>query len=96
MRNSFTDTPNLAAYQAETPKQSLFEQNPKLQALRGKQREAARDSMRMRFEVPDSAPTERLNRIIWHQVRGWNTAYPGARNADFAPFILDVDDDDRE
>lgn len=95
MRNSFTDTPDLGPYQAETPKQSLFEQNPKLQALRGKAREAARDSMRMRFEVPDAAPTERLNRILWHQVRGWNTAYPGARNAVFAPLSLDLEDDER-
>ena len=95
MRNSFTNTPDVAPYQAVTPKQSLFEQNPKLQALRGEARQAALDSMRMRFEVPDAAPTERLNRILWHQVRGWNVAYPGARHAVFAPLSLDVDDDDR-
>jgi len=95
MRNSFADTPDFAPYQAETPKQSLFEQNPQLQALRGKAREAALDSMKMRFEVPDAAPTERLNRIVWHQIRGWNKPYPGARNAVFAPLSLDVDDDDR-
>jgi YVTN family beta-propeller protein len=96
MRNSFTDTPDFTPYQAETPKQSLFEQNPKLQALRGKAREAALDSMKMRFEVPDAAPTERLNRIVWHQIRGWNTPYPGAKNAVFAPLSLDLDDDERE
>jgi YVTN family beta-propeller protein len=95
MRNSFTGAPDLTAYQTETPKQSLFEQNPKLQALKGKAREAALDSMRMRFDVPDAAPTERLNRILWHQVRGWNTPYPGARNAVFAPLSLDLDDDER-
>lgn len=95
MRNSFTDTPDLTAYQTEIPRQSLFEQNPKLQALKGKAREAALASMRMRFDVPDAAPTEKLNRILWHQVRGWDTPYPGPRNAVFAPLSLDVDDDDR-
>ncbi len=95
MRNSFTNTPDFRPYAAETPKQSLFEQNPKLQALQGPARDAARDSMRMRFDVPDAAPTERLNRILWHQVRGWNTPYPGTRNAVFAPLSLDLDDDER-
>jgi hypothetical protein len=32
---------------------------------------------------------------LWGQVRGWDTPYPGARNAVFAPLTLDIDDDDR-
>jgi hypothetical protein len=50
----------------------------------------------MRWEVPDAAPTERLNRILWGMIRGWHVPYPGARNAVFAPLSLDLDDDERE
>ena len=96
MRNSFTNTADLTAYKAEQPKQSLFERNPPLTALRGPAREAARASMRMRFEVPDAAPSDRLNRILWHQVRGWNSPYPGTRRAVFAPLTIEIDDDDRD
>ena len=30
-----------------------------------------------------------------HVVRGWDTPYPGVRNAVFAPLSIDIDDDDR-
>ncbi|MBX5495230.1 MAG: bifunctional YncE family protein/alkaline phosphatase family protein, partial [Bryobacteraceae bacterium] len=96
MRNSFTDTPDFTPYRAEQPEQSLFELNPPLKALRGPAREAALASMRMRFDIPDAAPSDRLNRILWHETRGWNTPYPGTRNAVFAPLTIDIDDDDRE
>ncbi len=96
MRNSFTDTPDLTPYKAEEPAQSLFEQNPAVEGLKGPAREAALASMKMRFDVPDAAPSDRLNRILWHQVRGWNTPYPGTRSAVFAPLSLDLDDDERE
>ena len=95
MRNSFTETADLTPFTAEQPKQSLFERNPPLSALRGPARQAALASMKMRFEVPDAAPTEKLNRILWGQVRGWNVKYPGAKSAVFAPLSLDIDDDDR-
>jgi len=95
MRQGFQNSPDLAGYTAVAPPQSLFEMNPPLKALRGPARQAAVDSMKMRWDVPDAAPTERLNRILWHQVRGWNTAYPGTRRAAFAPLSLDLDDDER-
>lgn len=96
MRNSFTNTADLQPYRAAEPQISLFEQNPPLSALRGRERQAAKDSMKMRFDVPDAAPTARLNRILWHQVRGWNTPYPGTRNAVFAPLTVEIEDDERE
>ena len=37
----------------------------------------------MRFDVPDAAPVEKLNRILWHDVRGWHTPYPGGRARSF-------------
>jgi YVTN family beta-propeller protein len=96
MRASFTDTPNFDGFTAVRPEQALDEINPPLSALRGPAREAAEESMKMRFDVPDAAPTDRLNRILWHVQRGWNTPYPGVREAVFAPLASDVDDEDRE
>lgn len=95
MRNSFTGEADLKPFEATVPKQSLEERNPPLSALRGAPRRAALASMRMRWNVPDAVPTERLNRIVWQQVRGWGTPYPEPRRAVFAPLTIEIDDDDR-
>ena len=94
MRASFQDTPDSGGYEHVEPKQSLFERNPPLTALQGAARQDASASMKMRWDVPDAAPTERLNRILWRSVKG-AVPYPGAKRAVFAPLSLDVDDDDR-
>ncbi|MGH9628676.1 MAG: bifunctional YncE family protein/alkaline phosphatase family protein, partial [Bryobacteraceae bacterium] len=96
MRASFQDTPDLTAYESVTPKQSLEELNPPLKALKGQEREDALASQNMRWDVPDAAPTEKLNRIVWRQVMGWDKPYPQPRNAVFAPLSIDVEDEDRE
>ncbi|MBO0857687.1 MAG: hypothetical protein J2P21_04375, partial [Chloracidobacterium sp.] len=96
MRSSFTNEPDFAPYTAEQPKQSLFELNPPLNSLRGQSRRDALESMRMRFDIPDAAPTERLNRIVWRQVKGVNAPYPRVNRATFGALSLDIDDDDRE
>jgi hypothetical protein len=96
MRQSFTDEPDLTPYTAIRPKQGLFELNPPAAALTGPARAAARDSARMNFSVPDAAPTERLNRIVWGTIKGWARPYPGARQSVFSPLAADVDDEDRE
>jgi len=95
MRASFTGEPDFAPYAAVEPKQSLFELNPQLSQLRGAARRGALASQRMRFDVPDAVPTERLNRIVWHQVKGWRVPYPRPRQSVFAPLSIDIDDDDR-
>jgi len=95
MRASFHETPDYTPYDAVVPEQSLDDVNPPLRALKGAQREGALASMKMRWDVPDAVPTEKLNRIVWHSVRGWDTKYPGTKNALFAPLSLDIDDDDR-
>ncbi|MDQ1472818.1 MAG: hypothetical protein QOJ99_4298 [Bryobacterales bacterium] len=95
MRASFADEPDLTGYTAVEPKQSLFEQNPALAGLRGPALAAARASLRMRFDIPDAAPSEKLNRILWHNTRGWSAAYPKPKRSVFAPLSLDIDDDDR-
>ncbi|MFN7995656.1 MAG: bifunctional YncE family protein/alkaline phosphatase family protein [Bryobacteraceae bacterium] len=95
MRAGFNSEARYQPYDHVVPKQSIFEVNPPAAALRGSARKDALDSLKMRFDIPDAAPTERLNRILWRQVRGPHTPYPGAKSAVFAPLSLDVDDDDR-
>jgi YVTN family beta-propeller protein len=96
MRQSFQSKPDLTPFTAETPKQDLFERNPKLNALNGKARQAAIDSAKMNFNVPDAAPTERLNRIVWGQVRGWNQPYPAPQRRAFSPLAIETEDEERE
>jgi hypothetical protein len=59
-------------------------------------RTAALASARMRFDAPDAAPSERLNRILWHDARGWKTPYPAVKQSLFFPLSVDIDDDDRD
>ena len=103
MRASFIgekDKPDFTPYSALTPKQSIFETNVRVGAIRGphavERKRAALASSRMRFDEPDAAPTEALNRILWHDARGWSTPYPASRHSLFFPMSVDVGDDERE
>jgi len=96
MRNSFQSTPDFTPYDAVTPKQSLEELNPPLDTLKGPARQAALASMKMNFNLPDAAPTDKLNRILWRQARGWHTPYPHTGQAVFAPYSVDLDDQEKE
>ncbi|MBZ5610596.1 MAG: beta-propeller fold lactonase family protein [Acidobacteriia bacterium] len=96
MRQSFQSQPDLSSYHAVEPVISLFDQNPPLKSLKGSAREGAIASSHMRFDIPDAAPAEKLNRILWHDVRGWNAPYPARRSAVFAPLAIDLDDEDRD
>ena len=62
----------------------------------GERRLAARASARMRFDAPDAAPSERLNRILWHDARGWKTPYPAVKRSLFFPLSIDIADEDRD
>ncbi|MGH9326869.1 MAG: bifunctional YncE family protein/alkaline phosphatase family protein, partial [Terriglobia bacterium] len=92
MRNSFETTPDFTPYNAVRPVQSLFATNPPAGALTGAARAAALASAKMNFGIPDAAPTQVLNRIIWHETRGWGTPYPQVRQGVFAPYAVDLDD----
>ncbi len=103
MRASFLDAgapPDLRPYSALEPRQSLFETNRRVGAITGphaaERRLAARASARMNLREPDAAPSEALNRMLWHDARGWATAYPVVRQSLFFPMSLDVADEDRE
>ena len=102
MRASFIDpdeTPNFTSYTAVVPKQSLYERNQEVGAITGPhaadRRRAARASARMNFAEPDAAPSELLNRILWHDARGWDTPYPAIQRAVFFPLSRDLEDDER-
>jgi DNA-binding beta-propeller fold protein YncE len=96
MRASFTDTADYSAYQAVMPKQSLFDANPAAKALHGTARRDALASAGMRWDVPDAVPGEKLNRILWRNIRGGKTHYPALQRSVFSPLSLDIDDDDRD
>jgi len=96
MGASFTTKRDSSPFTAVEPRQSLFERNPPLSAMRGPLRDAAVATLRMRFDVPDAAPTDQLNRIVWGLVRGWRRPYPTVRTAVFSPYAVDLDDAERE
>jgi hypothetical protein len=93
MRNSFNSTLDLTPYTAVEPKQSLFEVNPAARALRGQARRDALESARMDWRVPDAAPVEKLNRILWRNERG-QAPYPGAKSAVLRPSAFDAEEDE--
>jgi DNA-binding beta-propeller fold protein YncE len=103
MRASFigpNEAPDFTPYSALVPAQSLAETNPSPASMRGafvkERRAAAVASSRMRFDEPDAAPSDALNRILWHDARGYDTKFPGVRSALFFPLSVDIDDDERE
>ncbi len=96
MRNSFQDKPDLTPYTVQVPRRSIYEINPPLRALSGQARKDAEASLKMNFSIPDAAPTEKLNRILWRDARGPNAPYPKVTHAVFAPYSNDLDDDEKE
>ncbi len=103
MRASFIgpdETPNLAPYTAIEPRQSLFEVNQQVGSITGphaaERRRAAAQSARMNFREPDAAPSELLNRILWHDARGWGVPYPEVKHSLFFPMAVDLTDEERE
>ncbi len=94
MRNSFQMTPDDAPYTAVEPKQSIYQVNPSLDALEGAARQGAEASMKMDFNLPDDVPTQKLDRILWHDACGWKTPYPQVRQAAFVPYAGNGQDDD--
>src|SRR5215207_3430603 len=103
MRASFigpSERPDLTPYSAIEPAVSLYETNQRVGEIRGphaaERRCAALASSRMRFDVPDAAPSDALNRILWHDARGWGTPFPGVRQSLFFLMSRDLADDERE
>jgi hypothetical protein len=102
MRASFLDAaapPDFTPYTAIEPTQSLLDVNPAPRSINGRfssqRREAARLSARMVFDRPDEAPSDQLNRILWHDSRGWDTPYPAIKHSLFFPMSVTIADEDR-
>lgn len=95
MRASFQDVADSRPFEHVANRQDLFAVNPAATALKGGARKGAIQSAKMRWEIPDAVPTEKLNRILWHSIQGQSVAYPRVRRAVFAPYSLDIEDDDR-
>ena len=103
MRASFMDetgTPDLTPYTARVPRIALDERNPRPSRITGshadERRAAALASARMNFREPDQAPSEALNRILWHDARGWSVRYPVVKHSLFFPMSVDIADEDRD
>jgi len=103
MRASFIgaeEAPNFEPYSAVVPRQSLFEINERVGSITGphaaERRRAALASARMNFHDPDAAPSDLLNRILWHDARGWGVRYPEVKRSLFFPLAVDLTDDERE
>jgi hypothetical protein len=66
--------------------------------LTGQARADAAASRKMNWRVPDSVPTEKLNRILWRQARGLNQQYPIWKQgrAVFTPSVAEDEDDDEK
>jgi YVTN family beta-propeller protein len=103
MRASFIgpeEQPDFTPYTALVPAQSLYDINQRVGEITGphaaERRVAARASARMRFDIPDAAPSERLNRILWHDARGWKTPYPAVKSSLFFPMSISIADEDRD
>lgn len=77
MLNSFSDTPNLAPYDAVPNSIPLDRLNPPLKAIRDpRQLHWAQVSLEMPLDEVDEADEDTLNRVIWHSVRGRDDTYP--------------------
>jgi len=103
MRASFIgpdESPDFTPYTTLVPNQSLYEVNQQVGAITGphavERRRAALASARMNFRDPDAAPSERLNRILWHDARGWEVPYPAVKRSLFFRMSVDIADEDRE
>jgi hypothetical protein len=103
MRTSFIgagEQPDFTPFTAIVPAQSIYEVNQRVGEITGphaaERRLAARNSARMRFDLPDAAPSERLNRILWHDARGWKTPYPAVKQSLFFPMSISIADEDRD
>jgi len=76
LRRCFQDEPDLTPYVCLPNGVPLDEMNPPLKSLQGKALHAAKKSLALDLDEADEADEDTMNRILWHSVRGWDTAYP--------------------
>ena len=77
MNSVFVKDANLAPFTHIPAKLKLDELNPPLKALRGRERWAAEESAKMNWDDVDDIPSDKLNRILWGDAKGFSVPYPG-------------------
>jgi len=78
MFDCFRSTPVKRSFQALPNNIPLDKMNKPLNALRGKERRYALESMNELFEEVDGGEDDAMNRIVWYYTKG-NKRYPGKR-----------------
>jgi YVTN family beta-propeller protein len=78
MTDCFTETPDFTPYIALENQVPLDEMNPSLSSLKeeSKQYYYAKKSMEMNLDDIDQADEGLFNRILWHDVKGYDVPYP--------------------
>jgi YVTN family beta-propeller protein len=76
MRSVFLPTPDFSPYHALSNTTSLTVLNADARQLKGRQKSDAIASLKMNFSVPDAAPEETLNRVLWRAAKGPKAKYP--------------------
>jgi YVTN family beta-propeller protein len=76
MTSLFQPKSDAVPYKAEKPAIALDTMNPPLKALRGRALWAAKRSAAMNWAEVDDVPSGELNRILWWDRKGYETAYP--------------------
>ena len=76
MRECFTAQPDFSPYEALPNTIPLDEMNPELSEISGERLHWARVSLELPLDDIDEADETTFNRILWHSVKGYNTAYP--------------------
>ncbi|MFN6139798.1 MAG: bifunctional YncE family protein/alkaline phosphatase family protein [Planctomycetota bacterium] len=77
MFDCFQDTPDLRSFESVPANIPLDQMNPGSVAITDPLlKQLAEWSEEMNFEQVDRAPEDRLNRVLWHAMRGSNAPYP--------------------
>jgi hypothetical protein len=76
MTSVFSDVPDARPYRCLPALLPLDMKNPPLKSLTGRKLWAARESAGMNWSHPDDVPQQVLNRILWWDSKGYETAYP--------------------
>ncbi len=76
MKDVFTKTPDLRAYNCLPNNIPLDQMNPAKATLSDTMRELASQSEKLPLDKPDLADENTLNRIIWHAMKGADAPYP--------------------
>jgi YVTN family beta-propeller protein len=76
MKDCFTNIPDFAPYNHVPNKIDLNETNPSLSALKGKALYWAKVASKMPEGIDIPENDDKLKRMIWYSVKGYNTPYP--------------------